>query len=180
MPRIARPPAAYPVGRGGEGVVYSKKELVVVFLVAVLAGSGLHFLYSTLPCPVTALFAPVNESLWEHVKLVVWPFLAAGLFLSRGRPGGALPWLSLIPWLSLGMLLVAWVIHITLERQALWLDIVLYLGVMVVGFWGAPRFSGPFRGARWKLAAGLALVFLVLTWWYTFFPPEGRLFLPLG
>lgn len=29
-----------------------------------------HFIYNWLPCGITAIFFPVNESIWEHMKLL--------------------------------------------------------------------------------------------------------------
>ena len=66
---------------------YPKKLIVPVFVCAVLAGVGLHFLYARFPCTLSALLSPVCESLWEHIKLIYWPYLAAALWLNRGRPG---------------------------------------------------------------------------------------------
>ena len=63
----------------------------IAFVIAALAGSGLHFLYTLLPCPVTALIAPVNESLWEHLKLLFWPGLIASLALARRDERALLP-----------------------------------------------------------------------------------------
>ena len=37
-----------------------------IFLVCFL----FHFLYSWLPSSITAIFFPVNESIWEHMKLI--------------------------------------------------------------------------------------------------------------
>ena len=51
-------------------MIYPKRQLIVTWLAAILAGCALHFLYEWLPSAITALFSPVNESLWEHVKLV--------------------------------------------------------------------------------------------------------------
>ena len=42
----------------------------------VLLGIGLHALYAWRPIPLLGLFSPVNESVWEHLKLLYWPFLA--------------------------------------------------------------------------------------------------------
>lgn len=64
------------------------KKLLTAFVVTTLAGACLHFLYVLLPNPVTALLAPVNESLWEHLKIFFWPYLAAALLLTRGGERG--------------------------------------------------------------------------------------------
>ena len=66
-----------------------KRHWLLTALGAILAGAGLHFLWQALPNPLFALISPVNESVWEHLKLLYWPMLAAALVLARGR--GALP-----------------------------------------------------------------------------------------
>ena len=56
------------------------KVTVLIFFLTTLAGSALHFLYTFCPNALTAVLAPVDESIWEHgnlglVILVVWGFL---------------------------------------------------------------------------------------------------------
>lgn len=34
-----------------------------------------HFLYDLIPLPIIGAFAPVNETVWEHLKIVFYPFL---------------------------------------------------------------------------------------------------------
>lgn len=61
-----------------------KRHWLLTALGAILAGAGLHFLWQALPNPLLALISPVNESVWEHLKLLYWPMLAAALVLARG------------------------------------------------------------------------------------------------
>ena len=161
-------------------MIYPKRQLIVTWLAAMLAGCVLHFLYQWWPSAVTALFSPVDESLWEHVKLVFWPFLGAALYLNRGRPGGTRPWLLMLPLLSALTLLLGWVYHVTLGGEAMWVDITLFVLVMTLGFWLATRFSGPFRGVRWALPVLAALALALLIGWFTLYPPEGLLFRDLS
>lgn len=155
---------------------YENRQLTLTALLAILTGFALHFLYAGLPNAVTALFSPVNESLWEHVKILFWPYLAGALWLNRGRPGGMRPWcLSLVLICAL-MLLAGFWYHILLGGQSLWADIALYVFLMSIGFWLPTRFSGPFHGLKWLLpcvlAAGLAAALLIFTLW----PPRLPLF----
>ncbi len=54
------------------------------FLFTSLAGSALHFAYEYSGYnPFVGMFAPVSESVWEHMKLVFFPSL---LFLLPGWP----------------------------------------------------------------------------------------------
>lgn len=159
---------------------YPKRQLILTCIATMLAGCVLHFLYHWLPNPVTALVSPVNESLWEHVKLVFWPYLAAALILNRDRPGGVRPWLLTLPLLCGITLLLGWLYHVTLGGEALWVDLALYAAVMVLGFWLPTRFSGPFRGARWLLPILAAALLALLIAWFTVRPPEALLFRDLS
>ena len=158
---------------------YSKRSLALTFLVTVLVGICMHFLYSSFPNPITALFAPVNESLWEHCKLVFWPGLAAALWLTQGRPGALRPWLLLLPVQCALLLVLGYSYHILLGGEALWVDILIYLLVMLFGFATAPQFSGPFTGWKWFLPVlgSAALLFLLLV--FTLYPPNHILFINL-
>lgn len=54
------------------------------FTVTVLVGSLLHFLYDwTNHCIVIASFSAVNESTWEHMKLLFFPMFIFALIQSR-------------------------------------------------------------------------------------------------
>ena len=159
---------------------YGKRSLVLTWLAAVLAGTLLHFVYAWLPCAVTALFSPVNESLWEHVKLVLWPYLAAALLLNRGRPGGIYPWLLTLPLLCAALLAAGYLYHIPLGGEAMWVDIALYLAVMALGFWLPTTFSQPFSTRRKVLSVLLALLLLVMAAVFTLYPPDHILFADLS
>lgn len=53
----------------------NKKDLPAI-LVAVILGFLNHFLYDWMGgSPLAALFCPINESPWEHLKLLFFPFL---------------------------------------------------------------------------------------------------------
>jgi len=54
-----------------------------------LAGSGLHFVYDLWPDWLTAWIAPVNESIFEHTKLLFFPPLVwmVILYLFAGKRG---------------------------------------------------------------------------------------------
>ena len=73
-----------------------QKRFVVYIALLPLAGTALasawHFLYDLIPSPVIGAVAPVNESLWEHLKIVYYPFLilwCAGYAFLRARENAA-------------------------------------------------------------------------------------------
>ena len=159
---------------------YPKRQLVITWLAALLAGFVLHFVYQWWPNAVTALFSPVNESLWEHIKLIFWPFLGAALSLNRGRPGGIRPWLLVLPPLCALTLVLGWVYNVTLGGEALWVNVAIYVLVMTLGFWLATRFSGPFNGVKWTLPIAAVIALALMIGWFTLYPPELLLFRDLA
>ena len=52
------------------------------FVIAVFLGSLLHFLYDWTNCTFLALFSSVNESTWEHMKILFFPMLFFAIFQS--------------------------------------------------------------------------------------------------
>ena len=159
---------------------YPKRQLVITWLAALLAGFILHFVYQWWPNAVTALFSPVNESLWEHIKLIFWPFLGAALSLYRGRPGGIRPWLLVLPPLCALTLALGWVYNVTLGGESLWVNAAIYALVMSLGFWLATRFSGPFKGVKWALPIAAVIALALMIGWFTLYPPELLLFRDLA
>ena len=159
---------------------YPKRQLILTWAAALLAGAALHFLYSLWPNAVTAMVSPINESLWEHGKLVFWPYLGAALLLNRGRPGGVRPWLAALPLLFLLLLSLGWLYHVTLGGEALWVDLVLYAAVMALGFWLPARSSEAFQGVKWLLPVVLVFVLGGLILYFTLYPPQALLFRDLS
>ncbi len=56
-------------------LVNGVRHMVKEFFFLAAAGVLNHFLYEWTGSAVTALFCPVNESTWEHLKLLFFPFL---------------------------------------------------------------------------------------------------------
>lgn len=159
---------------------YGRRALILAWLGAAALGTALHFLYQWAPSPATALLSPIRESLWEHIKIIFWPYLLCALWLNRGRPGGIRPWLLVMQLLCLVTLALGYGYHIVLGGGALWVDIALYLLVMGLGFWLPGQFSGPFQGVAWALPGVLAILLGALIGLFTLWPPQLLLFADLS
>lgn len=119
-----------------------RKRLAFAWLLTVLAGSGLHFLYPLLPLPLTALFAPVNESVWEHLKLLYWPFLAAAAVWNRRKPAASWGgWLAALLLQPAVLASAYYLLEAGFGITSLWVDIGLYAAVLAGGFAAAPVLS---------------------------------------
>lgn len=157
------------------------KPVLLAFVATTLSGACLHFVYALFPNPVFALFSPVNESLWEHLKILFWPGLMAALCLRRRADAGGLA-ARLLALLLAGavMLVVGYVYHIPLGGDALSFDICLYVLVMAMAFvlpgWFSGRISRRGRDAVYFLTLVTGVAILL----FTFLPPGFLLFADLS
>ena len=66
-------------------------NLLRTFVCVTLAGTMLHGLFDLWPSILTEFVAPVNESIWEHMKIVFWPLLVGLTMLyDKGKWGSVL------------------------------------------------------------------------------------------
>ena len=162
--------------------ILSREMAGAVFII--LVGSALHFVFDwTGGWRPAALFAAVNESIWEHLKLAFWPGLAWAL-LPSGSGGTSLAERLAVRGYSLALtaiLIVAIFVSYTriLGDNLLALDIGTFVLAVVVGQLGAALMlmRGPGSGAL--LGVGLALLALQLAAYalWTYFPPDHWLFI---
>ena len=161
-------------------MVHLSRSHLLAFVVATLVGTCLHFVYSLLPNPFTALFSPVNESLWEHLKLLYWPGLVAGLVLMRKEHDSLGPRAAVLLFAAVAMLAVGYVYHVVFQGDALWFDIALYVLLMAAIIF-LPSLLGQDIWQRQKellllLTAALGVAIVL----FTFLPPDGILFQDLS
>ena len=155
------------------------------FLFTALAGTLLHFAYDLFPdFPLTAVVSSVNESVWEHMKLLYFPMYAAALverpFLAPQRRNF---WCIKLLGITTGLLLIpalyytytgALGIHLT------WLDIsIFYLSAAAVYLLEThlllKEAHRPCRFSRAAMLLALSLAFVFL--FFTYFPPHLPIFL---
>ena len=110
---------------------------ILTALVTSLGGAALHFLYDLLPGPLTALFSPINESVWEHLKLLFWPMLLGAVYLSRRSRNRPRLWSAFFAALlaTPAFLLTAYYLLRAVGVEGLGLDIALYFISMFAGYW---------------------------------------------
>lgn len=178
-------PGTYPVLTMSEGecpVGKISKKMLVAFVIATLVGACMHFVYAMLPNPVTALVSPINESLWEHLKILFWPYLVASLLLTRGGEKGCrAPWLLSLLVQSAAMLAGGYLYHIVLTGDALAVDVGLYVLCMAAGFVLPGLFHSVADKPGLRDAVTLAVVALAaMIVLFTFLPPDHILFADLS
>ena len=114
-----------------------KKCWILVAIATALLGTGLHFLYPLWPIPLVGLFAPVNESVWEHLKLLYWPFLLCGGILAQKTKEPLRAWSGLLLaqlLMPIVLLSIYYVLGCGFAVHGLVFDIVLYYLALAFGF----------------------------------------------
>lgn len=159
-------------------------ELVGIGFV-ILVGSLLHFVFDWAGgSPLIAPFGTVNESLWEHLKMVFWPIVLWGFLVERPALGLSYGDLAVA---KLAGVLAAMLVIIGLHYgyraftgdHILWLDILVFILAAIAGqlvsLWvlrRAPVTAGAGAVAALGLIA-LAVAFTV----FSFDPPRLPIFL---
>ena len=150
----------------------------------VAMGSLLHFVYEWSGKNMTAAaFAAVNESVWEHMKLLAMPWVVwsvaeaiglrnADLPVFGARAAGLLTGLAAIPT-------IYYTYTGVIGRHFLWADIAAFILSAGAGAWVSGRVmkKGRLKGLLWQIAGALILlgVAALFVWW-TFRPPVWPLF----
>ena len=160
-----------------------EKWILLGIPVLFLLGSGMHFLFQLSGNhPVIGLLAPVNESVWEHEKLMVWPvflwWVVYGFLFQET--------LDLGKWMKSGLLALFAAVAVmpllyyfyteAFGTELLWADILILLIALAVGqLLGLHSYRrGKSIPAGYTLTAMVLLVFLFM--FFTFFPPALPLF----
>lgn len=153
-------------------------------LVAAFLGTLNHFLYFLSgQSAFVALFCPVNESVWEHLKLLYFPFLFVSIweYLSL-RP--SVPHFFYCRYLGaiLGMLFTVSVFYTysgILGQNFLILDILLFYSSVIVSFGISEYFTGRTHTSH-KTDPAFVISLWVITAFFFFiftcFPPDLPLF----
>ena len=146
--------------------------LGLIFVLA--AGNLLHFIYDwSGQSPVVGALASVNESTWEHMKLLTTPWVLWSIVeFAALRRTGLLAGLAAIPLLFYGYQGV-------LGRDIMWLDVAIFQIAVLLGFWvtWAMLRRRALASPVWQVAgaAVLAAVWAAFILW-TFAPPDLPLF----
>ncbi len=131
---------------------------------------------------VAGIFASLNESTWEHLKLVFWPMLliAPAHWWLYGRPAGWLPGVAVRTFTAPLLIIVLFYGYTAvLGTHLLPIDLAIY-GISVVAGETLGHLVMTRRFPRWvdALAGAAVLALAVAFVWFTFSPPDWFLFRP--
>lgn len=155
---------------------------IITIIITVLLGTFLHFLYQwSGNNDVAALFSAVNESTWEHLKLLFFPFLLVSImeyictkpdfkkFLSSRCIGLLWGLLSII---------VLFYTYTGIYKNVDWVNIVIYIISVIISFCISDKLynkaESPMPPA---LSVSIILILTLMFFVFTFYPPDINLFI---
>lgn len=123
-----------------------KHYTIIGIIFVIIAGTLAHFLYGwTGNNPIVGLFTPINESVWEHMKLLFFPMLLYSLImiLKFHRK-----YSCITSALCFGILVGAFLIPLfyytytfILNKNVFILDIGTFIASIVIAFWLSYRLT---------------------------------------
>ncbi len=152
------------------------------FAITSLGGTLLHFLYEWLGEAVwIAPFSGVNESTWEHMKLLFWPMFIYAIiqsFFFREREDF---WCVKLQGILLGLVLIPVLFYTyngVIGRSPDWINITIFFVSAAATFLYEKRIfnSGKVHCKSSKLALGTLCVIALLFVVFTFATPEIGIF----
>lgn len=162
-----------------------RTHIFIRYLFVVLFGVFLHFAYELSGNnPIVSLFSPVNESIWEHLKLLFFPMLVLtiwDLFTSHRND------LNFLPARTIGILsglafivIFYYTITGTIGRDIAWINIVIYLLSAAYAFWLERRIYARSRKLSVTWAIIFLIIFIILFIVFTIAPPTLGIFIPMA
>lgn len=161
-----------------------KKTMFFSFIMVSLIGTLVHFFYG---CSnnnlLVGLIAPINESVWEHIKLLFFPMLITVAILTPKLQAMYPAILSgILSSTFIGCLLIPTLFYTysgIIGQHIGAIDIAIYYICVLITFFLAYRFTlNEFFIRYTRLLQILAVLLVLIFWIFTYFPPELPLFQP--
>lgn len=150
-------------------------------IATIILGVILHFVYEwSGGNPVVALIGATNESTWEHLKLLFFPFLLTSVIEYFTTKPDFEKFLSsrCIGMISgLFSIIVLFYTYTGIYKNVDWINIVIYILSVIIAFYISERI---YKRAEFHLPSALSIALFfcltILFFSFTFYPPDINLF----
>ena len=155
---------------------------LVGFAFTSVFGTLLHFLYEWTGSRFAALFSGVNESTWEHMKLIFFPMLLFAIIESRfiGKESEGF-WCIKLKGTLLGLILIPiifYTVNGAFGKSPDWFNIsIFFIAAAIAYFYETVLFKKDTPCKHKKAAIALLSAIAIAFWVFTFYPPQIPLFL---
>ena len=151
------------------------------FAITSLVGTLLHFLYDWTNSAIIAPFSGVNESTWEHMKLLFWPMFIFAIVQSFFFSDREDFWCIKLKGNLLGLALIPILFYTyngVIGKSPDWINIaIFFISAAVAYIYETRQFNNEMTVCKNpKLAVGTLCVIAVLFVIFTFATPEIGIF----
>lgn len=160
------------------------KAEIIVTVISLLLGTLLHFAYEGLGENfIIGTFSAVNESVWEHLKLIFYPMLITAIiqyFFVKKITHNYVEAKTIGIFAAISFTVISFYTYTgIIGTNFLFLDILIFIISIILGEWIAYKLMKREEESTTttKILAGIILVFLLFCFiMFTYFPPEVNLF----
>lgn len=159
-----------------------KRYTMIGICFVVITGTLSHFLYDWSGNNyIVGFFTPVNESIWEHMKMLFFPMLLYSLFIIFNFKG---TYTCITSSLCFGILTGTLLIPLffyaytsVLGKDSFILDIGIFILSIIIAFWLSYKLTlfrklEPYSILLCCLVCSLSICFIL----FTYHPPQTRIF----
>ncbi|MCD7949681.1 MAG: DUF6512 family protein [Erysipelotrichaceae bacterium] len=111
--------------------------ILMITILEFLMGSCFHFVYDYFPYFPLSLIFPINESIFEHLKLSLYPMIFIDIYLYfkyyKQDKHILFPYLVGLLTSMLSIAMIYYFYHIGLNITSLWIDIGLLFVALLIG-----------------------------------------------
>ncbi len=168
-------------------ILEPKKYILWGIPILFFVGSFFHFIYEwSGNCALIAVIAPINESVFEHLKLVFVPFVLwwSLYYIFKGDRYGVdiNRWFtSMLLGLVVSMLLIPMFFYfytgILGVNHIIFVDITIFLIALALGSFVARHYYIYGKGINWKIAIAITVILFFIFVYLTFSPPNIPFFI---
>lgn len=157
---------------------------IIAIVFSIVCGTLFHFVYQwTGENKIIAAFVPVNESIWEHLKLAFYPmgiFAIIEYFIVKNKTNNYLEAKTIGIFVAIFFIVVAYFTYTGIIGAGIFfIDILIFILSIIIGEYVAYRLMirKNESNEKTKILAIIILTFLLFGFiLFTYYPPEVNLF----
>ena len=161
-----------------------KKVKILIIIILFIISSAVHFVYNFFPGFITSIFFPVNESIFEHMKIIYTSIMLSSIieyFIYKYKNIRVNNFILSIPIVSIIGIVVYWIIYLTIDKfisHNLFISILLlYLVFIFCEYISYKILNYPKINNSNKIGLILIILSYFIFWYFTYYPEKNYIFL---
>ena len=161
-----------------------KKIKIFIILLSFILSFPIHFIYDLFPCFLTSIIAPVNESIWEHMKIIYTSIILSNIveyFIYKKRNIKANNFILSIPVSSILGIIFYLIIYLIIDLFiphnfyiAITIMFITYIFSNIISYFILNKKEIPNQK---ELGISLILISYIVFTHLTYYPPKSYLFI---